>query len=86
MDATENQDCPTTNQISIFHSFNALYGPSREVFPGTMKLKTVASQNKTKQPHQFRMTIQKKSASLFEKKFKSTMCIEIETTQLHPTI
>ena len=86
MDATGNQDCPTTNQISIFHTFNALCGPSREVFHGTMKLKIVASKNKTNKPHQFIMTIQKKSASLFEKKFKSTMCIEIETTQLHPTI
>jgi len=86
MDANENQDCPTTNQISIFHTFNALCGPLREVFHGTMKLKTVTSKNKTRQPHQFRMTIQKKFASLFEKKFKSTMCIEIETTQLHPII
>jgi len=46
--------------------------------------KTIASKNKTKQPHQFRMTIQKKFASLFEKELKSTICIEIETTQLHP--
>ena len=86
MDANRNQDCPTTNQISIFHTFNALGEPSREVFHGTMKLKTVASKNKTKQPYQFRMIIQKKFLSLFEKKYKSTMCIEIETTQLHPTI
>jgi len=50
MDATGNQDCPTTNQISIFHSFNALCGPSREVFPGTMKLKTIASKIKLNNP------------------------------------
>jgi len=86
MDANRNQDCPTTNQISIFHIFNASCGPSREMIHDTMKLKTVARKNKTKPRHQFRMAIQKKYASLFEKKFKSTMCIKIETTQLHPSI
>jgi len=74
MDATGNQDCPTTNQISIFHSFNALCGPSREVFPGTMKLKTIASKIKLNNP------------TNLEWLFKSTMCIEIETTHLHTTI